>query len=32
VPVPEWRPDQNAEYIELGITYYTFVGGVARKY
>jgi S-adenosyl methyltransferase len=31
VPVPEWRPDQNAEHIELGITYYTFVGGVARK-
>jgi hypothetical protein len=31
VPILEWRPDQDAEHIELGITYYTFVGGVARK-
>jgi hypothetical protein len=31
VPVPEWRPDHDAEHIELGITYYTFVGGLARK-
>ncbi|HEY7487505.1 MAG TPA: SAM-dependent methyltransferase [Streptosporangiaceae bacterium] len=31
VPVPEWRPDPDAEPIELGITYHLFVGGVARK-
>jgi hypothetical protein len=31
VPLPEWRPDHDAAYIELGITYYTIVGGVARK-
>ncbi|MGW0483394.1 SAM-dependent methyltransferase [Nonomuraea sp. NPDC003214] len=31
VPLPEWRPDGRDEQAELGITYHTFVGAVARK-
>ncbi|MEV4293465.1 SAM-dependent methyltransferase [Microbispora rosea] len=30
VPLPEWRPDPG-QVFEPGITYHTFVGGVARK-
>ncbi|MEU8175099.1 SAM-dependent methyltransferase [Microbispora hainanensis] len=30
VPLPEWRPDPG-EVFEPGITYHTFVGGVAHK-
>ncbi|WP_083502471.1 SAM-dependent methyltransferase [Sphaerimonospora mesophila] len=30
VPLAEWRPDPD-EFVERGITYHTFVGGVARK-
>ncbi|MBX6383177.1 MAG: SAM-dependent methyltransferase [Microbispora sp.] len=30
VPLAEWRPDPD-EVVERGITYHTFVGGVARK-
>ncbi|WP_049572801.1 SAM-dependent methyltransferase [Nonomuraea sp. SBT364] len=30
VPLPEWRPDAD-EQAQLGITYHTFVGAVARK-
>ncbi len=31
VPLPEWRPEPGEELPELGITYHTFAGGVARK-
>ncbi|MEV0621591.1 SAM-dependent methyltransferase [Nonomuraea sp. NPDC050404] len=31
VPLPEWRPDPEEDQAELGITYHTFAGGVARK-
>ncbi|MEW9551725.1 SAM-dependent methyltransferase [Nonomuraea sp. NPDC050783] len=30
VPLPEWRPDGQGQ-AKPGITYHTFVGGVARK-
>ncbi|MGW0803783.1 SAM-dependent methyltransferase [Nonomuraea sp. NPDC002799] len=30
VPLPEWRPDEG-DHATPGITYHTFVGGVARK-
>ncbi|MFJ2031754.1 SAM-dependent methyltransferase [Streptosporangium sp. NPDC087985] len=30
VPLAEWRPDSD-DHAERGITYYTYVGGVARK-
>ncbi|XVQ86238.1 SAM-dependent methyltransferase [Microbispora siamensis] len=30
VPLAEWRPDPD-EFVEPGITYHTFVGGVAHK-
>ncbi|MDP9842526.1 SAM-dependent methyltransferase [Streptosporangium lutulentum] len=30
VPLVEWRPDSYDDH-EVGITYYTYVGGVARK-
>ncbi|QYC42914.1 S-adenosyl methyltransferase [Nonomuraea coxensis DSM 45129] len=30
VPLPEWRPDEG-DHAMPGITYHTFVGGVARK-
>ncbi|MGI5162114.1 SAM-dependent methyltransferase [Microbispora sp. CA-102843] len=30
VPLPEWRPDPG-EVFERGITYHTFVGGLAHK-
>ncbi|WP_182897960.1 SAM-dependent methyltransferase [Microbispora sp. H10830] len=30
VPLAEWRPEPDA-FVERGITYHTFVGGVARK-
>jgi len=30
VPLPEWRPEPG-DHAEPGITYYTFVGAVARK-
>lgn len=31
VPLPEWRPEPTDEPSEQTDTYYTFVGGVARK-
>jgi hypothetical protein len=30
VPVPEWRPDAD-DHAVPGVTYHTFVGGLARK-
>ncbi|MEV5557589.1 SAM-dependent methyltransferase [Nonomuraea wenchangensis] len=30
VPLPEWRPDEG-DHAMPGITYHTFMGGVARK-
>jgi hypothetical protein len=31
VPLPEWRPETGDHQAAPGITYHTFVGGVARK-
>ncbi|MET8866429.1 SAM-dependent methyltransferase [Nonomuraea sp. NPDC004580] len=31
VPLPEWRPETGDHQATPGITYHTFVGGVARK-